>query len=156
MKRERKKKKQFLMHSKQNKPKLRYIIWKGVMIITTVEKYVRHFRKWKTKQNLCLEQRLSQRSEVLMGRIYRLTELTLWAKEKALAQGGQNKISYKEQVPKVLVWKLSLSCKLGRSNKMSEKKRLSHERKKAKDLMIDNEKKKTFGKLSTQKYINTI
>lgn len=96
------------------------------------------------------------KSEVLMGRIYRLTELTLWAKEKALAQGGQNKISYKEQVPKVLVWKLSLSCKLGRSNKMSEKKGLSHERKKAKELMIDNEKKKTFGKLSTQKYINTI
>lgn len=39
---------------------------------------------------------------------------------------------------------------------MSEKKGLSHERKKAKELMIDNEKKKTFGKLSTQKYINTI
>lgn len=63
------------------------MIWKGVIILTTVEKYVRQYRRLKRKQNFCLNQRLSQRSELLMDRIYRLTELTLWAKEKAFAQG---------------------------------------------------------------------
>lgn len=37
---------------------------------------------------------------------------------------------------------LAYPAKSGRRNKMSEKESLSHERKKPKELMIDNEKKK--------------
>ncbi|KAJ7406722.1 hypothetical protein BTVI_64908 [Pitangus sulphuratus] len=42
-------------------------------------------------------------SEVLMGRIYRITQLILWAKEKAVARGGEGKkLTSKGQVLKVV------------------------------------------------------
>lgn len=106
------------------------------MIVTTLEKHIKHFRRWKRKQNFCLEQRLSQRCLEVES-----TELTSWAKEKVFVQGKQKKPQAVESKCQMFSCE-SLPYHEVRKEQQDVWKKSTESWKKKKELMIDNEKKK--------------